>query len=435
LKRSGAIAPTITQGRDYSRGVGLFVQGCQLDRESVGIRCEGGLIAALGSGVQAEDGDEIIDGSGLLLAPPLVNGHTHAAMTLFRSFGDDLPLMQWLREHIWPAEEKLEPEDVYWGTRLAAIEMIRSGTTRFFDMYWHAPEVARAAEDAGLRAVVSAVLIDGMDPKRGGELRRGTLEALDELAAFGSLVAASLGPHAIYTVSAESLRWLAEVAAERDLAFQIHLSETEGEVRDCLEASGKRPAAYLDELGVLGPRTILAHGVWLDQGELELIAERGATVVTNPTANMKLAVGGAFPYPSASASGVAIGLGTDGVSSNNNLDMLEEAKLLSLIQKHTAADPAVLPAAEALAIARGRRSDLIGGTELAPGEPGDFLLLRGDDPELSAGDLDGDLAFAASGSVVDTTVVAGRVLMRARVVPGAEEAVAEVRARADRLTS
>ena len=413
----------------------LAVTGAELDGEVVGLRCEDGLIAELGAGVKARQGDEVIEASGLLLAAPLVNGHTHAAMTLFRGFGDDLPLMEWLEKHIWPAEAKLEPEDVYWGTRLAAVEMIRSGTTRFFDMYWHAPEVARAAEDAGIRAVVSAVLIDGLDPKRGDELRGSTLSALDRLADFGPLITPSLGPHAIYTVSAESLAWLAEIGRERELAFQIHLSETETELGDCIEAHGKRPAHYLDGLGALGPRTLLAHGVWLDGGELELIAERGATVVTNPTANMKLAVGRAFPYREAVSRQVSIGLGTDGASSNNNLDMLEEMKLLSLLQKHEAGDPAVLPAAEAVAIARGLRSALIGGRPLAPGEPADFLLLRHDSPELSAGELEADLAFAASGSVVDTTVVAGRVLMRDRVVAGAEEAAAEVRGRAARLTA
>ena len=181
--------------------------------------------------------------------------------------------------------------------------------------------------------------------------------------------------------------------------------------------------------------TALAHGVWLDDSELELIAERGATIVTNPAANMKLAVGGAFPYPRAARAGVQLGLGTDGVSSNSNLDMIEEVKLLALLQKHASGDPSVLPAAEALAIAQGRRSELLGGRPLEPGEPADFLLLRADDPALSAGDLVADLVYAASGAVVDTTVVAGRVLMRDRAVAGAEETVAEVRARAARLTA
>ena len=179
---------------------------------------------------------------------------------------------------------------------------------------------------------------------------------------------------------------------------------------------------------------MLAHGVWLDDEELALVAERGATIVTNPIANMKLAVGGVFPYPRAASAGVAFGLGTDGPSSNNNLDMLEQVKTLALIQKHAADDPSVLPASEALAIARGERSALLGGTPIAEGEPADFLLLRRDLPELSVGDLEADLVYAANGSVVDTAVVAGRVLMRGREVEGSDEVLAEVHERAARLT-
>jgi 5-methylthioadenosine/S-adenosylhomocysteine deaminase len=414
--------------------VSLAVTGALLDREPTGIRVEDGLIAELGPGVEARPSDEAIDASGLLLSPPMVNGHTHAAMTLFRGFGDDMQLMDWLEKKIWPAEAKLHPDDVYWGTRLACLEMIRSGTTRFFDMYWHGTEAARAVVDAGLRASVSSVMIDGLDPAKGESMRGEVIESLDRIGAAGGHISESLGPHAIYTVSSESLAWLAELAAEREISLQIHLSETEQEVNDCLEAHGKRPAAYLDQLGFLGPRTVLAHGVWLDQAELELIAERGATVVTNPAANMKLAVGGTFPYPAAASAGVSIGLGTDGVSSNSNLDMFEEVKLLALGQKQASGDSATLPATDALTIARGLRSKALGGTPLEPGQPADFLLLRGSDPELSAGDLDADLVYAAGGSVVDAVVVAGRVLMRDRVVPGAEELVAEVRARAARLT-
>ena len=412
----------------------LTVKGCALDGETVSLRCEDGLIAALGPEVEAAAGDEVIDADGMLLVQPFVNGHTHAAMTLFRGFGDDRPLMDWLQNFIWPAEERLEPEDVYWGTRLAAIEMLRSGTTSCVDMYWHSTEVARAVRDAGIRGVVSSVLIDRLDPELGGRLRESALETIAELTEVGPLIAPAFGPHAIYTVSPESLRWLAEAATERELVLNIHLSETKQEVDDCVKEHGVRPAHYLEGLGFLGPRTVLAHGVWLDPSELALIAERGATVVSNPAANMKLAVGGAFPYREAAAAGVKLGLGTDGVASNNNLDMLEEVKLLSLLQKHAAADPSVLPAGEALAIARGLRSDALGGTPLEPGAPADFLLLGADALELSAGALDADLAYAASGSVVDTAVVAGRVLMRGREVEGEEEAVAEVRSRAARLT-
>jgi 5-methylthioadenosine/S-adenosylhomocysteine deaminase len=412
----------------------LAITDTVLGGQAVGLRVEDGVITELGPSVDRKAGDEVIGAEGLLLSPPMVNGHTHAAMTLFRGFGDDMPLMEWLRTRIWPAEAKLEPDDVYWGTRLACLEMVRSGTTRFFDMYWHGVEAARAAVDAGLRAAISSVLIDQLDPARGESMKGEVLESLDRVAESNPRVSPSLGPHAIYTVSSESLAWIAEVAAERRIPLQIHLSETEQEVSDCLEAHGKRPAAYLDELGFLGPRTLLAHGVWLDEAELELIAERGATVVTNPAANMKLAVGGDFSYPQAARAGVAVGLGTDGVSSNSNLDMFEEVKLFALGQKQASGDPSTLPAEDALAIARGLGSPVLGGTSLAVGEPADFLLLRSSVPELSAGDLDADLVYAAAGSVVDTTVVAGRVLMRDRVVPAADELVAEVRSRATRLT-
>lgn len=413
----------------------LAVTGATLGGEAVGLRVEDGLITDLGPSAKSRVGDEVVDAEGLLLCPPMVNAHTHAAMTLFRGFGDDMPLMEWLRTKIWPAEAKLHSDDVYWGTRLACLEMIRSGTSRFFDMYWHGAQAARAVVDSGLRASISTVMIDQLDPAKGESMRAEALESLDRIAESGPRVSPSLGPHAIYTVSSQSLAWLAEIAAEREISLQIHVSETEEEVTDCLEAHGRRPAAYLDELGFLGRRTLLAHGVWLDEGELELIAEREATVVANPAANMKLAVGGVLPYPAAQRAGVRLGLGTDGVSSNSNLDSFEEVKLFALTQKYASGDSSTLPADEALAIARGLRSQALGGTPLEVGQPADFLLLRGSDPELSAGDLDADLVYAAGGSVVDTTVVGGRILMRDRVVPGADELVAEVRARAARLTA
>jgi 5-methylthioadenosine/S-adenosylhomocysteine deaminase len=409
----------------------LTVTGALLDGAEVGLRCEGGEIVALGPGVAAEPGDETVDAAGRPLVAPLVNGHTHAAMTLFRGFGGDLPLMRWLREVVWPVEERLEPDDVYWGTRLACLEMIRGGTCRLWDMYWHPGATARAVEDAGLRATIGGPLFD-VDGDTAA-MRETAVANLDELAGFGPRIASSLAPHSIYTVSEELLRWTAETAAERGVAVHIHLSETEGEVTDCVERHGERPAAYLDRVGMLGKRTVLAHGVWLDTGELELIAARGCTVVTNPVANMKLAVGGTFPYPAAREAGVAVGLGTDGAGSNDSLDLLSDLKAFALVQRHAANDPTVLPAAEAWRIATGAAAPLLGGGELRVGGPADFLLLRADSPELSLGDLQSDLVYAASGAVVDTTVVAGKVLMRGGEVPGAEEVVARAVERSRRL--
>jgi len=409
----------------------LAVTDALLGGERIGVRCEDGVIAALGADVAAQAGDEVIDAAGAHLVPPLVNGHTHAAMTLFRGSGGDLPLMPWLQERIWPVEAKLEEEDVYWGARLACAEMIRSGTTRFWDMYWHPQATARAVEESGIRAAIGAPLFDAISSFE--ELRDSAHRSLEALEGFGPLVTPALAPHAIYTVSEESLRWIGELSAERRLPVQIHLSETEKEVQDCLAEHRERPAHYLDRLGLLSERTILAHGVWLDPEELALVAERGATVVSNPAANMKLAVGGVFPYPAAKAAGVAVGLGTDGAGSNDSLDLLADLKLFALAQKHAAADPTAIEAAEAWAVATGARAPLLGATPLQPGAPADFLLLRPDAPELGIGDLASDLVYAASGAVVDTTVVAGKVLMRGGEVDGPEKIVARAAERAHRL--
>lgn len=425
----------------------LAVTGAVLDGTPVGLRCVEGKIAALGAEVVPEPGDETIEAGGAPLVAPLINGHTHAAMTLFRGYGGDLPLMRWLQEVVWPVEAKLDAEDVYWGTRLACAEMIRSGTTHFWDMYWQPGATARAVEDAGLRATIGGPLFDADGNTEA--MQHAALGNLEELADSGPGINAALAPHAIYTVSEELLRWTAKCAAERGIAIHIHLSETEQEVSDCVEAHGERPAAYLDRLGVLGERTVLAHGVWLDDAELELIAARGCTVVTNPVANMKLAVGGVFPYPAARRAGVAVGLGTDGPGSNDSLDLLADLKLFALAQRHAAGDPTVLPAEEAWRIATGVCAPRLTGQALElhqiyepagrefdavrVGGPADFLLLRGGSPELGLGDLHSDLVYAASGSVVDTSVVAGRVLMRGGEIPGIEEIVRRAAERAKRL--
>jgi 5-methylthioadenosine/S-adenosylhomocysteine deaminase len=411
---------------------GLLVTDASLDGERVGLRCgEDGTIDALGPDVAAEPGEEAIDAAGAILTPPLVNGHTHAAMTLFRGSGGDLPLMPWLEERIWPVEARMSPDDVYWGTRLACLEMVRSGTTRFWDMYWHPEAVARAVTDAGVRATLGAPIFDkGRDV---GATQAEAVESLTMLEALGGPVSASLSPHSIYMVSEESLAFIAALSAERGAPVQIHLSETAPEVEDCLARHSRRPAAYLDDLGLLTERTLLAHGVWLDEEELALVAARGATVVSNPAANMKLAVGKVFDYPAARAAGVRVGLGTDGAGSNDSLDLLADLKLFALAQRHAAADATAIAAADAWAIATGAAAPLLGAIPLAVGAPADFLLLDPAAPELAIGELAADLVYAADRTAVDTVVVAGRVLMRGGVQPEREEVVARAAERAARL--
>jgi 5-methylthioadenosine/S-adenosylhomocysteine deaminase len=411
---------------------GLVVVDARLDGERVGLRCApDGTIAALGPDVAAAPDEEALDAAGAILVPPLVNGHTHAAMTLFRGSGGDLPLMPWLEERIWPVEARLEPEDVYWGARLACLEMVRSGTTRFWDMYWHPEATARAVADAGVRAAIGAPFFDkGRDA---AAMRDEAVEHLDALSALGGPVSPALAPHSIYMASEESLRFIAALSAERDVPVQIHLSETKPEVDHCLGEHGRRPAAYLDDLGLLNEGTVLAHGVWLDDEELDLIADRGATVVSNPAANMKLAVGKVFDYPSARAAGVQVGLGTDGAGSNDSLDLLGDLKLFALAQRHAAADATAIAVGDAWALATGAKAPLLGATPLAPGAPADFVLLDPAAPELAIGELTANLVYAADRTAVDTVVVAGRILMRGGVQPERDEVVAKARERAVRL--
>ncbi len=415
---------------------GLAVEGATLAGESVGLRAEAGRIVELGPGVQARAGDRVLAGRGKALVPGLVNGHTHAAMTLFRGYADDLPLMVWLNSHIWPAEAKLTADDVYWGTRLACIEMIRSGTVGFWDMYWQPGATARAVEDAGLRARIGAPLIDGADPNGTPKLQEDAARGLEELEGTGPAIAPAFAPHAIYTVSEPSLAWLAEHSAQTGIPVHIHLSETQDEVNDCIARHDARPAEYLNRIGLLGPRTLLAHSVWLDDNERELIADSGATIVTNPNANMKLAVGATFDLPAARDAGIPIGLGTDGAGSNNSLDLLGEVKQLALVQKLRAGDAAAITAEDAWSIATGGQAPLLGATsELAVGEAADFLLVALETPALALGSLQAGLVYAADATVVDATVVAGRVLLEGGepTASDADEVIAKARESAERL--
>jgi 5-methylthioadenosine/S-adenosylhomocysteine deaminase len=301
-------------------------------------------------------------------------------------------------------------------------------------MYWHADGVADAVHDGGIRAAVSSVVIDGDDAARGRELRPAVLDQLDAAAARGPRVAPCLGPHAVYTVSSETLTWLGEVSRDRGVPVHIHCSETKHEVETCRATHGVSPVGLLDRCGVLDARTVLAHCVWLDDDDLELIAERGATIVTNPVSNMKLAVGRVFRYDDARARGIPVGIGTDGAASNNALDLLADTKVLALVQKHTAGDPAAMPASEAWAVATGARAPWLGQSgRIAVGEPADFVLVRADRFELGPGDLHHNLVYAASGAVVQHVVVDGRVMVRDGRVDDEAEVVATVYERAARL--
>ena len=256
----------------------------------------------------------IVDGDGALALAGLSNTHTHAAMSLLRGYADDMILQDWLSKKIWPLEAHLTADDVYWGTKLACLEMIRTGTTAFNDMYFQMESAAKAVDEAGIRAVLCYGFIDLGD----AEKREHECKATEALAAHikkmdNPRIRAAAGPHAPYTVSPQGLKWCAEFARDQQIPIHIHLSETEKEVNDCVSQHGKRPAALLDECGILTPRTIAAHGCWLDDAECVLLGKRGVHVAHNPASNMKLATHRAMLYPATQEPGQTSASGRTGV--------------------------------------------------------------------------------------------------------------------------
>jgi 5-methylthioadenosine/S-adenosylhomocysteine deaminase len=412
----------------------LLVDNVVLRGRRVSIRCEGGVIADIREGgphfpLAQREGADLLDGRGCLVAPGLINSHTHTAMTLFRGRADDVSLMEWLETHIWPYEAVMTEDEVYAGARLGILEMVRNGTTFFNDMYWRSRSTARAAVEMGVRACIGEVLIDGA----AGEARPRRLEIerlLDELDGCSSRISLSVDPHALYTVSEDSLRWAGELAAARGLTLHIHLAETEAERERCLAEHDCSPVAYLDRLGLLSERTVAAHTVWLSDADVALLGERRVVCVHNPVSNMKLAVGGVYPYRRLASAGAVCAIGTDGAASNNCLDLFHDMKIAALLQKFDTNDPSALTAAQTLAMATTNPAPVFGlpGPEIEVGRAADFILIDAERPELAPShSLTSDLVYSASGNVVDSVVCDGRVIMRHREFAHEEEIIAGAR--------
>ena len=359
---------------------------------------------------------QIIDASGMVALPGLINAHTHCAMTLLRGYADDMPLMPWLEKRIWPFEMKLQQEDVYWGTLLGIAEMIRAGVTCFNDMYHYFEATARAVIDSGMRAVVSGVLL-GFLPNAD--------ELLDTAIAFakewqhkgdGRLVT-MLGPHAPYTVADKFLARVVEGAKEAGVGVHIHVSETRGEVDDSLRDHGRTPVQRLNEIGIFDARPVLAaHCVHLTDDDIAVLAAKQVGISHCPGSNMKLS-SGVSPVPKLLEAGAVVGLGTDGPASNNNLDMLEEVRLAALLHKLEGKDPTLVPAYQALEMAtRGSAralgiGDRVG--QIKAGMRGDLVLLDFQQPHLvPRHDVISHLVYAARAGDVRTVFINGAPVMR-----------------------
>ncbi len=404
----------------------ILIKNVLLNGEMTHIYIEENRIVEIGRQTEA---DEVIDAKGMIAMPGLVNTHTHAAMTLLRGYGDDMPLHRWLQEKIWPAEAKLTGDTTYWGTRLAIIEMIKSGTTAFNDMYFFMEDVARAVADSGMRATLGYGFLDLFD----GEKMEKEMGETERFVRFvesmrNSRIKASVAPHAIYTVSREGLEWAAEFAREKGLRLHIHVSETEKEVKDSMEQNGMSPVKYLDSIGFLGKDVIAAHSIWLSDEDMRIYADRGVWPSHNPASNMKLG-SGIMPYTAMRRLGIRPVLGTDGTASNNNLDMMEEMKMAALLQK-VSGDPTALPAHEAIKMATewGAQALGINAGKIGEGYLADIILIRTDIPEMvPMHNWESNVVYSANGSAVDTVICDGKILMRNRKVEGEEEVIEKVR--------
>lgn len=359
--------------------------------------------------------DAVIDADGMAILPPFYNTHTHAAMSLLRGYADDMPLQKWLRDYIWPYEDKLTAADIREGSRLAVREMVKTGTVFFSDMYFDIEETIRIVQETGMRAAIGVTFVDAHTKSQ-------QAEKLDMLSRWsdpsGGLITLTIAPHAIYTVGPDLLVRCSETARRMGLKLHIHLSETQQEVADCLREHGTTPVRYLDRLGVLGPEVVAAHVVHVDEEEAEILAARGVTVAHCPCSNMKLA-SGVFPYARLRKAGCRITLGTDGDSSNNNLDMREEMKFAALLAKMSSGDPAAMPAEEAFAIATRNGAEAFGidAGVIAEGKLADALLVRLDDERmLPCHHLLSNWVYAAGSSCIDTVICNGRILMKNRTL-------------------
>lgn len=388
--------------------------------ENAGVAITDGRILAAGPWDEVSSqyqGKELLPGRELLIMPGLINAHTHAPMTLFRGLADDLPLMEWLHDYVFPVEQKHTPETVRLGALLACAEMTRFGVTAFCDMHFMAAHVAEAAEQSGLRAMLGEALFGFPNPSyQTFDQGFAKAEALCETYRDHPRITPTVAPHAVYTTTPEMLERTWSLAESSNTLWVIHLAETTTETAECIEKFGARPLAYLDSIGCIGPRTMLAHGVDLNTEEMDRLAQAGATVVHCPKSNMKLASGVA-PVPEMSRRGVQTALGTDGAASNNTLGMFTEMRFAALLHKAHTLDATVMDAQSVLDMATcdgARALNMAAGAgTIAPGAPADIIALDLTRPNLRpCYNPISHAVYAAEGGEVCLTMVDGEVLYK-----------------------
>lgn len=396
------------------KNVGLY-RGGKVE-EGKNILIEGTRIRSFPEDVEGISSDEVIDGKGMLALPGLINTHTHVAMTLFRSYADDLALMDWLQNMIWPAEAYLDDDIVYWGSMLAFAEMIRGGTTAFCDMYMFMESCAKAAEKAGIRGNIARGLA-GVTPNGEKALEENIRLYQDWNNACDGRIRVMLGPHAPYTCPPEYLKKVRDASEKYGIPIHIHLAETKGEVETCIEKFGITPIALMNQIGLFDRPTLAAHCVHVNEEDIQIMAEKHVCVAHNPGSNLKLASGIA-PVPKMRSAGITVGLGTDGASSNNKLDMFAEMRLAALIHKAAALDPFAVKADEAMQMGTAEGAKCLGYDDLGAldeGKLADIILIDRSGyhwkPRFNSISL---AVYAGNSMDVDTVIVNGQLLMRGK---------------------
>ena len=413
----------------------ILLKNIKVDGEVSDILVDEGIIKAIapsGSeriGLHAPaSGIEVVDCTGKVAVPGFVNMHTHAGMSMMRGLGEDIIFHEWLKK-IWEVEEKIDEEYVYHATKVACLEMIKTGTTTFNDHYWYMPMAQKAAEEMGIRPVLSYVVCDRNDSGETERQKEQCLQMYELSGTWKGMSRFALAMHAIYSVSEPMLVWTAEFARSHGLKMHIHLSETRKEVEDCMAAhGGLSPVEYLDSLGILGPDVIAAHSLHLSDRDIEILGSRKVNCVHNINSNLKLASGYMFRYNELRDAGANICLGTDGCASSNNLDMLETMKTAAMVQKAWRGDPSAMPLNELLDMATanaGKALDMNVG-RLEEGAAADILIVDTDNYNfLSPGSFLANFVYSAHSDCIGSVICGGKFVMKNRVMKGEREILAE----------
>lgn len=372
---------------------------------------------------------EVVECSGKTAVPGFINMHTHAGMAMMRGVGEDISFHAWL-DRIWEVEKNLSDEYVYHATKVACLEMVKTGTTTFNDQYWFMPMAYKAAIELGIRPSLSYVILDRNDPEESERQKVQCQQMYEWAVKWGNEALFMISIHAIYSVREEMIVWAADFARSHGLKIHVHLSETRKEVEDCLAQHGMSPVEYLDKLGILGPDVIAAHTLWLSDKDVEILGRRGVTCVHNVNSNLKLASGYKFMYNELRDAGANICLGTDGCASSNNLDMLETMKTAAMIQKAWRDDPSAMPLDELMAMTTSNAAKALGidAGRIEVGALADILLVDTDSYHfLSSGSFEANLVYSAHSDSIDSVICGGRFVMKNRIVPGEKEILAEAK--------